>query len=213
MLNKAPVRDQKLIMKALDLWAEAHKPQASTWETEGALLASIAMAGRTLAPSDPALSKVLCDVALLYQSQGRLGDANVLMSLALKTAEDAVGPGGGWVAVVADRLAITYAELGERSEAERLFMRSIRIAEKTFAPDHPFLAVPLSNLAVIYVSGKRYDQAETLLQRALEIEVHAYGPNHDAVEKTRKALEVVRAKMLGEVALAGHSSLQTAATR
>ncbi|UBF25366.1 tetratricopeptide repeat protein [Kovacikia minuta CCNUW1] len=127
------------------------------------------------------LATSLNELALLYQSQGRYGDAEPLFLRALEIDEQQLGVNHPTVAIHLNNLANLYKSQGRYGDAEPLFLRALEISEQQLGPNHSDVAIDLNNLANLYQSQGRYGKAETLFLRALEIDEQHLGANHPAV--------------------------------
>ena len=109
--------------------------------------------------------------------EGRLGDAERLLTAALQQAEK-FGLEDLRVADAANDLAVVYANSGKPVEAELLFTRALVIGEKGLGPDHPGVAATVQNLGILYATQERYREAEPLLKRSLAINLKEFGGKH-----------------------------------
>ena len=121
------------------------------------------------------------NLAELYRSQGRYGDAEPLLKRSLVILEKALGPGHPDVALGLSNLAGLYWKQGRYGDAEPLLKRSLAIWEKVLGPGHPSVATSLNNLAELYRAQGRYGDAEPLYKRSLAIDEKALGPLHPEV--------------------------------
>jgi len=109
--------------------------------------------------------------------EGRLGDAERLLTAALEQAEK-YGLEDLRVADAANDLAVVYANSGRPLEAELLFNRALSIGEKGLGADHPGVGATIQNLGILYATQERYREAEPLLKRSLAINLKEYGGKH-----------------------------------
>ena len=103
---------------------------------------------------------------LLYQSQGRYGDAEPLIRRSLAILEKALGPDHPSVATGVNNLALLYRAQGRYAEAEPLYKRSLGIAEKALGPEHPHVAQSLENYAALLRKTGRDAEAARMETRA-----------------------------------------------
>ncbi len=138
------------------------------------------------------------NLALLYKSQGRYIEAEVLYQKSLNylrlfrygTAASVSGIISSreeyriyynYVATSLNNLAGLYEEQGRFNEAEPLYERSLSFFKQELGDNHPDVATSLDNLASIYQSQGRYAKAEPLYQQSLEIRKQQLGDNHPDV--------------------------------
>jgi len=119
--------------------------------------------------------------------EGRLGDAERLLTAALEQAEK-YGLEDLRVADAANDLAVVYANSGKPLEAELLFSRALTIGEKGLGVDHPGVGATIQNLGILYATQERYREAEPLLKRSLAINLRTYGGNHVRTALSLKTL-------------------------
>jgi tetratricopeptide (TPR) repeat protein/CHAT domain-containing protein len=132
----------------------------------------------------PAYAAALNNLAAVYLSQGKHGEAEELYKRALAIREQALGANHPDVAQTLNDLATVYAKQGKYDEAEGLYKRALAIREQALGANHPDVANVLNNLAVVYRSQGKYDEAEGLYKRALAIREQALGANHPDVAGT-----------------------------
>ena len=129
----------------------------------------------------PAVAQSLNNLALVYQDQGRYGEAEPLHRRALTIAEKALGPDDDDVLICMGGLALVLSHQGRDAEAQKFRKRVLEIQERLYGPDHPDVALSLSNLAASYAAQARYAEAESLCKRALAIRERALGRNPSPV--------------------------------
>ena len=105
------------------------------------------------------------NLALLYETQGRYGEAEPLYRRALEACERVLGPG-----------ASRYANKREQSGAalsrpraaiarpSRSIRRALEARERVLGPEHPDTLSSVNNLAALYRAQGRYGEAEPLYQ-------------------------------------------------
>jgi tetratricopeptide (TPR) repeat protein len=104
----------------------------------------------------------LTNLALLYWSQGRYGDAEALHKRALAIREQVLGESHPRVADSLNFLALVYWRQGKYSEAEGLYKRALAILEKALGANHRDVAWTLNGLALVYRDQGKYAEAEGL---------------------------------------------------
>ena len=116
-----------------------------------------------LGPDHPDTALSLNNLAVLYDSQGKLTEAEPLYRRALEIRERVLGPDHPDTALSLNNLAVLYQVQGKLTEAEPLYRRALEIRERVLGPDHPDTALSLNNLAVLYDSQGKLTEAEPLL--------------------------------------------------
>jgi tetratricopeptide (TPR) repeat protein len=114
---------------------------------------------KTLGPDHPDVAVSLNNLGLLYESQGRYGNAEPLLKRSLAIAEKTLGTNNPDFATSLSSLASLYEAQGRYGDAEPLFKRSLEINEKALGPDHSQVANSLSNLGGLYHSQGRSNQS------------------------------------------------------
>lgn len=121
------------------------------------------------APDDSALADRLNLLADLYETQGRLPDAEKLYRRVLDIRAKAPGPDQMFLGAALNGLAGLYKLEGRYREAEELYGRALAIVGAAPAPPPVAHITILSNLALVYQKQGRFDEAEPLYRRAVEI--------------------------------------------
>jgi tetratricopeptide (TPR) repeat protein len=93
------------------------------------------------------MAQSLNNLAELYRTQGRYGEAEPLYERSLWIFEKILGPDHTDVGNSLNNLAALYDSQGRYAEAEPLYKRSFLIYEKALGPNHEWVATSLSNLA------------------------------------------------------------------
>jgi tetratricopeptide (TPR) repeat protein len=102
-----------------------------------------------LGPEHPDTATSLNNLAMLYRSLGRYGEAELLLRRSLAIREKALGPEHPDTATSLNNLASLHRSQGRYGEAEPLYKRSLAIREKALGPEHTDTATSLNNLAVL----------------------------------------------------------------
>jgi tetratricopeptide (TPR) repeat protein len=121
---------------------------------------------------------IYSDLALLYDSQGRYGEAEPLYRQALEIRQSALGEDHPSYGTSLHNLAGLYESQERYGEAEPLYRQALEIMRSALGEDHPSYATSLGNLAVLYKSQGRYREAESLYRQSLEIRRSALGEDH-----------------------------------
>ena len=132
-----------------------------------------------LGEEHPDFAISLNNLALLYESQGRYSEAELLYQQALK--KQILGEEHPNVATVLNNLALLHKTQGRYSEAEPLYQQALALRKKLLGEQHPNVATSLNNLAGLYESQGRYSRAEPLYQQALALRKQLLGEQHPNV--------------------------------
>jgi tetratricopeptide (TPR) repeat protein len=127
---------------------------------------SLSIREQALGRDDPAVATALNNLAGLYYSEGRYGDAEPLYQRSLAIREIALGFDHPDVATLLNNLALLYIR-GRYADAEPLYQRSLAIKEKALGRDHPDVALTLKNLSDLYSEEARYADALPIIKRML----------------------------------------------
>jgi CHAT domain-containing protein/Tfp pilus assembly protein PilF len=145
---------------------------------------ALAVAEKTLGPSDPYVGSALTDLADQYLGLHRYSEAEPLYKRALGIAESTLGPDNPDLSEALSNLAGLYVGQGRYAEAEPLYKRALVIDEKALGADDLDVAKVVNSLANLYVEQGRYAEAEPLYKRALAIREQASGPDHQLVAQS-----------------------------
>jgi CHAT domain-containing protein/tetratricopeptide (TPR) repeat protein len=118
------------------------------------------------------------NLALLYQKQGRYGEAEPLFLRALEARERILGPEHPNTLALVTDLASLYQDQGRYAEAERLYLRALEASERILGPEHPDTLILVNNLASLYQDQGRYGESGPLYLRALEASGRVLGSEH-----------------------------------
>jgi CHAT domain-containing protein len=118
------------------------------------------------APAGPAFAHSLSFLARLYTSQGRITEAEPLITRALQIVEKTSA--NYTIARVLDDLSEVYEMQGRMAAAEPLRKRTLELDERT--QHWPNISGSLNNLAALYRAQGRLQEAELLYKRAVEID-------------------------------------------
>jgi len=121
---------------------------------------------RSLQPQQP---YIFDELAVLYETHGKYGEAEQFYLQSLKIREKHRGSEHPEVATSLHNLAEHYEILGQYDKAEELYQRAIAIREKTLGPDHLFLAYSLEDYAGLLRKTGREAEAEKIEARAKAI--------------------------------------------
>lgn len=118
------------------------------------------------------------NLALLYDSQGRYHEAELLSKRAIEIYKKALGEDHPAYATGLNNLAELYKAQGRYHEAEPIYKKAMEIDKKALGEDHPRYATDLNNLAGLHRAQGRYGEAEPLYKKAIEIDRKALGEDH-----------------------------------
>jgi hypothetical protein len=118
------------------------------------------------------------NLASLYNSQGRYGEAEPLYRRALAARERVLGAEHPRTLISVNNLAFLYKSQGRYGEAEPLYRRALAASERVLGPEHPHTLGSVNNLALLYQSQGRFGEAEPLSRRALAARERVLGAEH-----------------------------------
>ncbi|VFM96607.1 MAG: Tetratricopeptide repeat-containing protein, partial [Candidatus Kentron sp. G] len=117
-------------------------------------------------------------LALLYQEQGRYGEAEPLYQQALAASESVLGKEHPQTLGSLNNLAGLYRDQGRYGEADPLYQRALAAYERVLGQEHPNTLASLNNLAGLYDAQGRYSEAEPLYERVLTTSERLLGKEH-----------------------------------
>ncbi len=171
-------------------------------EAEQNLRQALAMAEDGGAGTATALAKMLENLALIADGEGRHDDAQALRRRAAALKDDAPDIAersrAAMVATLANvlnNLAQLAVVQGRLDEAERLQRRALALNEAYYPEGSGALATPVANLGYVLLQQGRLDEAEPLYRRAIAIREKAFGAGHPNLATDLKNLaDVLRRK-------------------
>jgi CHAT domain-containing protein len=110
---------------------------------------------------------VLGNLALLYTSQGRYDQAELLSKRALEIREKLLVATHPDIASSLNSLALLYVARGRQAEAEEYFKRSLSVRQQALGLDHLDVATSLLSIGLLYSDQGRYVDAYQYFQRTL----------------------------------------------
>ena len=157
------------------LWhaAELGSPQAAV-----SLSDAVHLLDETLGPDDPRTLAARGNLAVAYQSAGRLDQAVLLFEQVLAAHEHVLGPDHPGTLAARNNLAGAYESAGRPDEAIDLFERTLEDRKRALGENHPDILTLRNNLAFAYRSAGRLDEAIDLFKRNLEDREHLLGSDH-----------------------------------
>ncbi|MCP4347069.1 MAG: CHAT domain-containing protein, partial [Desulfobacterales bacterium] len=118
------------------------------------------------------------NLAGLYKSQGRYGEAEPLYKAALQLRENVLGKEHPDTLTSMNNLAGLYSKQGRYGEAEPLYKAALQLNENVLGKEHPDTLTSMNNLAFLYESQGRYGEAEPLYKAALQLRENVLGKEH-----------------------------------
>jgi len=180
---RAATAEDRLIVEALGLYAEAVSLQVQRKYDEATARAERALALReqALGPNHVEVAGAAGLLAELYRAMNDFSKAVTMYERSIAIQEKTLGPEHTEVATSLNNLALLYHAKGDYVRAEPLHLRALTVREKALGPEHTEVATSLNNLALLYHAKGDYVRAESLLKRALAIEEKMFGPDHPEV--------------------------------
>ena len=167
------------------LWhaAELGSPQAAV-----SLSDAVHLLDETLGPDDPRTLAARGNLAVAYQSAGRLDQAVLLFEQVLAAHEHVLGPDHPGTLAARNNLAGAYESAGRPDEAIDLFERTLEDRKRALGENHPDILTLRNNFAFAYRSAGRLDKAIPLFKRNLEDREHLLGSDHPDTLTSRNNL-------------------------
>ena len=129
----------------------------------------------------PDIALSLNNLAALYDSQGKLSQAEPLCQQALAMRQRLFEGNHPDIAQSLNNLAALYRSQGKLSQAEPLYQQALAMRQRLFEGDHPDVALSLNNLAALYDSQGKLSEAEPLYQQALAMTQRLFEGDHPDV--------------------------------
>lgn len=117
----------------------------------------------------PATTATLNNLALSYESQGKLLEAEMLYKEAININRKKLSPGNTDLAIELNNLANLYRAQDKWSESESLYQEAIAISRGAGPIAYPQLGMILGNFGELHRLRGQWSEAESLYQEALEI--------------------------------------------
>jgi serine/threonine-protein kinase len=170
----------------------AHVGQNRARAVDGHRWARIARAVIERTGNDAArLGQLQCREGVLFDGEGRYGDAVSALQAAVALQTQALGPQHPDLAASEGALGLALGHQGRRAEAMAAHQRALAIREKALGPDHPDAALSHHNIANLLEADGKHDEALALHRRALAIKERALGPRHPDVADSLDSIGVV----------------------
>jgi CHAT domain-containing protein/tetratricopeptide (TPR) repeat protein len=142
------------------------------------------MLQRLFEGNHPDIALSLNNLAGLYDSQGKLSQAEPLYQQALAIWQRLFEGDHPNIATSLNNLAFLYKSQGKLSQAEPLYQQALAMLQRLFEGDHPDIALSLNNLAALYQSQGKLSQAEPLYQQALAMTQRLFEGDHPDVAQS-----------------------------
>jgi tetratricopeptide (TPR) repeat protein len=115
--------------------------------------------------SERYLPTAMDNLAVVYRSQKKFGQAEALYKRAIPIWEKVAGADDPDTATSINNLAALYYYERKYAEAEPLFVRSLAIREKKLGLNHPEVINNANNLILVYRAEKKLAEAEELSKK------------------------------------------------
>ncbi|VFN05884.1 MAG: Tetratricopeptide repeat-containing protein [Candidatus Kentron sp. G] len=139
---------------------------------------ALAASERVLGAEHPQTLTNINNLALLYQAQGRYGEAELLYERAVVGSERALGAEHPGTLTSINNLAVLYGFQGRYEEAESFSQCALMACKRGLGAEHPVTLASLNNLAALHKVQGRYGEAELLFQRVLTANKRVLGDEH-----------------------------------
>ena len=146
----------------------------------GVLHEWLGAAGRAALELEPnrGTSKLINQLAMLYEAQGKLEEAEPLYIEALGANRATLGDRHPDTLIRINNLGALYQAQGKLEEAEPLFIESVDAHRATLGDRHPSTLIAINNLGLLYQDQGKLDQAEPLMIEALDASRATLGDRH-----------------------------------
>ncbi|KAK4251063.1 kinesin light chain [Corynascus novoguineensis] len=123
-------------------------------------------------------------LGVLFEGQGRLGEAEAMYRRTLQGYDKALGPDHMLTVDTINKLGNVYRVQCRLEEAEAMYQRALQGYDKALVPDHTSTLGMVHDLGYIYADQGRLVEAEALYQRALQGRERVLGSNHTLTFET-----------------------------
>ncbi|KAK1580742.1 uncharacterized protein LY79DRAFT_560793 [Colletotrichum navitas] len=147
-------------------------------ETEKRLVQTLELRRRILGEENLDTIMTINNLAITYQEQGRLEEAESLQGSILEICMRAFGEAHYNTLTTMNNIAITHRQQGRWEEAERLQGNLLKIYIRVFGEEDPTTLIGMNNLAVMYHDQGRWEEAERLQDSVLKIRRRVLGEEH-----------------------------------
>lgn len=108
------------------------------------------------------------DLAIMYNTVGRLDEAEAILKKSLETTVKTIGPNHPNVSYISNALGDVYFNKYQFNLAEQLYLRAVDVEKESMTRKNPRKASTFANLASIYHQNGNYALALNYVERALE---------------------------------------------
>ena len=166
-------RTADALAHALRYAAELGDPQAAL-----SLSDAVDLLDEALGPDHPSTLTSRNNLAVAYESAGRLDEAIDLHERTLADSERVLGPDHPHTLTSRGNLASAHQDAGRLEQAIDLHERTLAETLRVLGPDHPHTLTSRNNLAVAYRSAGRLGEAIDLHEQELADCERVLGPDH-----------------------------------
>lgn len=175
----ARIAQAKKIYTHTSLRAMARVYMASgSYDKAQPLLESALDLAKTSNAPDSDVCACTLDLAYLYKSQGKLGEAETICLLGLELQEKVYSPRHPYVAYTLRILGEIYRRQGRYREAADSLERAMTIMRRVSSEDDPDMAPVKVDMARLLVAKGDFAQAESYFKTAIAVIEGSYGPAH-----------------------------------
>jgi TonB family protein len=146
---------------------------------------ALELADATLGSEHETVQGARLNLAEIYMSLKKYGDARKLVERLLATHEKTVGPDDAGTAVFLDKLGFVDYVQRDFGKAEAAYKRSLEIREKVFGREHPEFAASVFRLAEFYRLVGKFEVAQPLYEQAALLREKLLGREHPDYQLTR----------------------------
>ncbi len=132
--------------------------------------------------------RIMVNLALLYQEQGKYDKAEEIYLRAIKIKESQLKTKHPDYAHLLNNLASLYMIMGKYDQVEQNLLTALDIYEDKLGKVHPSYASTLSNLGNFYRYQGNTNLAKQKLQDALELRLEIFGEDHPSINQTKEDL-------------------------
>ncbi len=127
-------------------------------------------------PADAVLEAQLDSTeAVILQSEGKLGEAEVLFERAARRVRTALGRSSPRLSNILNNLVVNHLRSGKFQEGIEVGEELLAYRSNVFGPQNVLTAQTEGNLAICYASVGRHEEAIAKMQHALAVRVKAMG--------------------------------------
>jgi CHAT domain-containing protein/tetratricopeptide (TPR) repeat protein len=134
--------------------------------------------------NDRNTARYLGNLGGLYEQEGRLDEAETLLTRSLALYEKTAGPEAIETVNPLTNLGNVYWSRRDFDRAEKDYQRALAIQQKVLGPTHEQVGLSLHNLGGTYLKEGKLPSAEEYFNRAIAVREKALGPDHPALART-----------------------------